>query len=584
MLVFKKLKSFYLPFKRDVIWSLVFMLIVAVITALYPVILQVTIDEVVLGGKYDWVPWIALGLIVIMVVKAFSTFIQHYLADIFGIKSVYLLRNALYEKLQRLSFSYYDNAKTGDLMSRLTADVEGFRFFVSFGFSEVLRFIIVVGTSLCVMFYYSVSLTLVTMMSLPFLSVVVYKFDSAVHPAFRGIRESFGRLNTMVQENINGIHTVKALSKEEEETKRFDYSNHEYKSKQLSTSGVWSKYFPLMELIGNISVILLLAYGGLQVINGALKPGELVAFYSLVWFIIWPIMNLGFTINMFSQAKASGERLLEVLEADETIIEGQSIRNIGGMEGSVVFRQVTFHYQKEKTAALKEISFSATPGKTIGLIGATGSGKTSIIQLLSRFYEPTTGEILIDNRPIQDYGLKMLRSHIGLVLQETFLFSSTIKANIAYGRPEAKMEEIIDAAKRAKAHDFIMELPEGYDTKLGERGMGLSGGQKQRIAIARAICMNPAILILDDSTSAVDMETEFQIQKALREFMKGRTTFIIAHRISSLKHADEILVLDQGSIIERGTHEQLLANDEAYRSIYNLQYQDQAAIMQKAGG
>ncbi|MFP5108794.1 ABC transporter ATP-binding protein [Neobacillus sp. C211] len=584
MFVLKKLKSFYLPFKRDFIWSLLFMLIVAAITVIYPVILQVTIDDVVLGRQYDWVPWIALGFIALMAVKAFSTFIQHYLADMFGIKSVFMLRNALYEKLQRLSFSYYDNAKTGDLMSRLTADVEGFRFFVSFGFCEVLRFIIVVGTSLCVMLYYSVSLTLVTMMSLPFLSVVVYKFDRAVHPAFRGIRESFGRLNTMVQENINGIHTVKALSKEKEEMKRFNSSNQEYRTKQLYTSGVWSKYFPLMELIGNISVVALLAYGGFLVINGALKPGELVAFYSLVWYIIWPIMNLGFTINMFSQAKASGERLLEVLEADETIIDGDDIRSTGRMEGKVAFNQVTFHYRTEESEALKEITFSVLPGTTIGLIGATGSGKTSIIQLLSRFYEPTAGEIRIDDRPIQEYGLKMLRSQIGVVLQETFLFSSTIKANIAYGRPDAEMEEIINAAKRAQAHDFIMELPEGYDTKLGERGMGLSGGQKQRIAIARAICMNPAILILDDSTSAVDMETEFQIQKALREVMKGRTTLIIAHRISSLKHADEILVVDQGRIIERGTHEQLLAHDGAYRRIYNIQYQDQTAIMQKTGG
>lgn len=584
MFVFKKLKLFYLPFKKDFIWSLLFMLLVAAITVIYPVILQVTIDDVVLGRKYDWVPWIALGFIVIMGVKAFSTFIQHYLADMFGIKSVYLLRNALYEKLQRLSFSYYDNAKTGDLMSRLTADVEGFRFFVSFGFSEVLRFVIVVGTSLCVMFYYSVSLTLVTMMSLPFLSVVVYKFDRAVHPAFRGIRESFGRLNTMVQENINGIHTVKALSKEKEETKRFNSSNQEYRTKQLATSVVWSKYFPLMELIGNISVVALLAYGGFQVISGALKPGELVAFYSLVWYIIWPIMNLGFTINMFSQAKASGERLLEVLEADESIMDSDDIRHSGRMAGKVNFEQVTFHYQSEEAAALKEITFSAPPGTTIGLIGATGSGKTSMIQLLSRFYEPTAGTIVIDDQPIQEYGLKMLRSQIGVVLQETFLFSSTIKANIAYGRPDAALEEIIDAAKRAQAHDFIMELPDGYDTKLGERGMGLSGGQKQRIAIARAICMNPAILILDDSTSAVDMETEFHIQRALREVMKGRTTFIIAHRISSLKHADEILVLDQGRIIERGTHEQLLAHGGAYRRIYNIQYQDQAAILQKAGG
>ncbi|MFZ7946112.1 MULTISPECIES: ABC transporter ATP-binding protein [Bacillaceae] len=581
MLVFKKLKSFYLPYKRDFIWSTLFLIIMAGITVVYPVILQMTIDDVVLGRQYGWVPWISLGFIMIMAVKGLSTYIQHYLADMFGIKSVYLLRNALYEKLQRLSFSYYDNAKTGDLMSRLTADVEGFRFFVSFGFAEVLRFVIQVGASLCVMFYYSVSLTLVTIIALPFLSIVVYKFDKAVHPAFRGIRESFGRLNTKVQENISGIHTVKALSKEGVEIERFTASNHDYRVKQLHTASVWSKYFPLMELIGNISVVTLLAFGGYQVINGEVKPGELVAFYSLVWYILWPVMNLGFTINMFSQAKASGERLLEVLEANETIYDEDHVRGSGKMDGHVVFRHVSFQYHKEETAVLQDVSFDAPPGSTIGFIGATGSGKTSVIQLLSRFYETSAGDILIDGRPIKEYGLSMLRSQIGIVLQETFLFSSTIKANIAYGRPDASMDEIIDAAKRAQAHDFIMELPDGYNTMLGERGMGLSGGQKQRIAIARAICLNPAILILDDSTSAVDMETEFQIQQALREVMKGRTTFIIAHRISSLKHADEILVLEHGRIIERGTHEQLLAGNGPYRRTYNIQYQDQEAIMER---
>ncbi|NWQ40774.1 ABC transporter ATP-binding protein [Bacillus sp. EB106-08-02-XG196] len=582
MLIFKKLKSFYLPYKKDFIWSMLFLVLIAGITVVYPMILQLTIDEVVLGNRYDLVPWISLGFIAIMAIKGLSAFIQHYLADMFGIKSVFHLRNTLYEKLQRLSFSYYDNAKTGDLMSRLTADVEGFRFFVSFGFSEVLRFVIVVTASLFVMFNYSVSLTLVTIAALPFISIVVYKFDKDVHPAFRGIRESFGKLNTKVQENISGIHTVKALSKEAVEIERFTKSNQDYRTKQLNTAAVWSKYFPLMELIGNISVVVLIGYGGYQVINGALKPGELVAFYSLIWYILWPIMHLGFTINMFSQAKASGERLLEILEADETIYDREDVKNIKKITGSVVFDQVTFRYHNEGTAALQDISFEAHPGKTIGLIGATGSGKTSIIQLLSRLYEPTEGKIFIDGRPLKEYRLKTLRSEIGVVLQETFLFSSTIKANIAYGRPDATIEEIIAAAECADAHDFIMELPAGYDTMLGERGMGLSGGQKQRIAIARAICTDPAILILDDSTSAVDMETEFSIQQALQEVMKGRTTFIIAHRISSLKHADEILVLDNGKIVERGTHEQLVNNHGTYERIYHIQYQDHAAIMEKA--
>jgi ABC-type multidrug transport system fused ATPase/permease subunit len=335
-----------------------------------------------------------------------------------------------------------------------------------------------------------------------------------------------------------------------------------------------------MEFIGNLSVVLLLSYGGLMVINGRLQPGELVAFYSLVGFLIFPIMNLGFIINMFSQAKASGERLLEILEEPEDIREKpDAVRNVR-FRGEVEFRGVTMKYTGDNQEAVEDISFHVRPGQIIGLIGPTGSGKTTITQLLARFYEPQKGEVLIDGRNIKDYSLYTLRSQIGYVPQESFLFSSTIKANIAYGRPDATMEEIIEAAKRAQAHDFIMELPDGYDTVLGERGLGLSGGQKQRIAIARAICMNPSILILDDATSAVDMETEFAIQKALREVMKGRTTFIIAHRISSLKHADEILVLENGRIVERGTHEFLLQNGGLYRRIYDIQYRDQAAVLQ----
>ncbi|BDG34646.1 ABC transporter ATP-binding protein [Saccharococcus caldoxylosilyticus] len=581
MSVFRKLKQFYLPYKKDFIWSMIFLLVVTGITVVYPMILQQTIDNVILGGQYDLVPWMALGFIAIMALKAWSTFIQHYLADMFGIQSVRALRDALYEKLQRLPFGYYDNAKTGDLMSRLTSDVEGFRFFLAFGFSELLRFLIMVGASFCVMLYYSPTLTFVTVAALPFLAVVVYQFDKRVHPAFRGIRQSFGKLNTKVQENISGIHTVKALSKEATEIERFNEKNGNLRTSQLVTSALWAKYFPLMEAIGNICVVLLLAYGGYLVTHHQLQPGELVAFYSLTWYILGPIMQLGFTINMFSQAKASGERLLEILEAEETIRDDKADASLTTIRGEVEFRNVTLHYRNKAALALENISFYAHPGKTIGLIGATGSGKSSITHLISRFYERNKGEILIDGRPIEHYPLKTLRSHVGVVMQETFLFSSTIKANIAYGRPDATMEEIIEAAKRAGAHDFIMELPEGYDTILGERGLGLSGGQKQRIAIARAICKNPSILILDDATSAVDMETEFRIQSALREVMKGKTTFIIGHRISSLKHADEIFVLDQGRIVERGTHEELLRQNGLYKRIYDIQYRDQATVLQE---
>ncbi|AGN36049.1 ABC transporter ATP-binding protein/permease [Bacillus paralicheniformis] len=574
----KKLKDFYWPYKRMFLWSLVSMLLMTAITVVYPIILQMTIDEVILGGRYGLVIWISLGFIAVMAAKGAATFFHQYLGDMFGIRSVYRLRKELYSKLQRLPFKYYDSAKTGDLMSRLTADVEGIRFFLSFGFAEAIRFILLVTFSLSVMFSYSVPLTLVTIASLPFLGAVVYRFDKKVHPAFRNIRKSFARLNTKVQENISGMNTVKSLSKEDFEIQNFTHSNDHFRNKNLNASFIMSKFFPLMEFIGNICLVALLSFGGWLVMQNSLKPGELVAFFSLVNYLMWPIMNLGYVINLFSQAKASGERLLEILDAKEEITDsGHAVKN-GRLNGDVVFSDVSLQYTKENAEALHGVSFQAERGKTIGLIGATGSGKSSIIQLLSRFYEPTSGRIMIDGKPLEHYSLKMLRSNIGVVPQESFLFSSTIRSNISYGNPDASMEEIIESAKRAQAHDFIMELPNQYDTMLGERGLGLSGGQKQRIAIARAICLNPGILILDDSTSAVDMETEHRIQLALREVMRDRTTFIIAHRISSLKHADEILVLDKGVVKERGTHEQLLEENGLYKRIFDLQYKDQNVL------
>lgn len=579
MNTFKRLKEFYWPHKQYLLWSLFFLIILTCITVVYPIILQITIDEVVLGNQYELIIYISLIFFGLMIIKGISTFSFQYLSELFGMTSVYHLRNALYEKLQALSFKYYDNAKTGDLMSRMTADVEGFRFFLSAGFAELIRIVILIGVSMSVMFYYSVPLALVTMFAIPFLGIVVFKFDKRVHPAFRNVRKSLGRLNTRIQENISGINTVKSLSREDFEIDRFSNSNEDYRQKYLYTSKLWAKYFPLMEFIGNLAVVSLLGFGGYLVINEQMALGELVAFFSLVWYILGPIMNLGFVVNMFSQAKASGERLIEILDENEDIEEKENAVD-APIKGHVTFNNVSLRYVEDDDAALKNISFDAPPGKIIGLIGATGAGKTSITQLITRFYEADEGEVLVDGRPVSDYKLKTLRSHIGFVLQEPFLFSMTIRENIAYGRPDVPDEQIIDAAKRAQAHDFIMSMPKGYDTLLGERGMGLSGGQKQRIAIARALCINPSILILDDATSAVDMETEFKIQLALKEVMKGRTSFIIAHRISSIKHADEILVLENGEIKERGNHDELLARNGIYRRIYDIQYQDREEIMQ----
>ncbi|WP_062050554.1 ABC transporter ATP-binding protein [Bacillus sp. JCM 19034] len=582
---FKRLKEFYWPFRSLFILSLLALVVVTIMTVLYPMILAFTIDEAIENGRFELIPYLALAIMGTMIIKGGAVYVHQYLGDLFGIKAVRKLRDTLYEKLQYLPFRYYDNAKTGDLMSRLTADVEAFRFFLSFGCAQALNIILLVGFSMSVMFYYSVPLTLVSMVTLPFLVISVLKFDKRIHPGFRGIRKSLARLNTKVQENVSGMNTVKALSQEDEEISRFADSNEDYLKKHIDLSKIWGRYFPLMEFLGNLSAVILLAYGGYLAIQGSIQIGQLIAFFSLVWFIIGPIMQLGFIVNMFSQSKASGERLIEVLEepvrpddAKENVLKEKE-----DFVGEVIFNNVSLTYGSKQQQALKDISFEATKGKTVGLVGATGSGKSSIIQLITRFYERSSGEILIDGRPIEDYKLQELREQIGAVLQETFLFSSTIRDNIAYGRPSATMEEIIDAAKRADAHEFISELPDGYDTVLGERGLGLSGGQKQRIAIARSIIMDPRILILDDATSAVDMQTEVKIQRAFQEVMEGRTTFIIAHRISSVKHADEILVLDQGEIIERGTHDELLALENGqYRRIYDIQNQDQEYVLQQA--
>jgi len=339
-----------------------------------------------------------------------------------------------------------------------------------------------------------------------------------------------------------------------------------------------SKFFPVMELLASISVAVLLAVGGTLVIKGQLSLGDLVAFFSLIWFIIGPMWGLGFHINNYTQSKASGERVLEILnhKIDVKDIENATDLSAVDVKGEVTFENVTFAYGN-KLPAVKDISFEASPGKVIGFLGGTGSGKSTIIQLLMRAYDVSEGSIKLDGQDIRTVSVQSLRRQISTVFQETFLFSSSIRNNICYGMNEVSMEEVIRVSQLAKAHEFIMELPDGYDTVVGERGMGLSGGQKQRIAIARALLKNPKILILDDATSAVDMETEQEIQAGFQEVMRGRTTFIIAHRISSLRHADEILVLDEGRVAQRGTHDELTQIPGPYQDVYRIQYADHLA-------
>ncbi|MNZ57819.1 putative multidrug export ATP-binding/permease protein [compost metagenome] len=519
--------------------------------------------------------WIALSAVGVVVVKAFLQFLHGFFGGRLGNYLAYRLRNACYEKLQFLSFRYYDTAKTGDLMSRLTGDLEAIRNFVGFGFAQLLNLGLMVTFGTAVMMSIHWQLTLITMLTIPFLAGVALKFESKIHPAFQEMRMALSSLTTAVQENIMGVRTVKSFAREPYEMEKFAHRNERYKNNQITAALLWSKFFPVMELLASISVAVLLAVGGTLVIKGELSLGDLVAFFSLIWFIIGPMWGLGFHINNYTQSKASGERVLEILNQTIDVHDEEHAVSLVSeqVQGHVEFDHVTFAYGN-KMPAVVDIHFDAPRGSVIGFLGGTGSGKSTIIQLLMRAYNVSEGTIRLDGRDVREISIQSLRRQIATVFQETFLFSSSIRNNICYGMADVSLDEIVRAAKLAQAHDFIMELPDGYNTVVGERGMGLSGGQKQRIAIARALLKDPKILILDDATSAVDMETEHEIQSGFQEVMKGRTTFIIAHRISSLRHADEILVLDEGRVVQRGTHEELIQVSGPYQDVYHIQYAD----------
>lgn len=573
--VFRQLKPYFWPEKKLLFGAIACLAVATALGLVYPNLLRYLIDDVITEKQFELVPRLALVVVLVVSLKGMFQFLHGLCGGRLGNRVAYHLRNALYNKLQYLSFQYYDKARTGDLMSRLTADLEAIRQFIGFGFAQILNVILMLVFGMGMMFSINWKLALLTMISMPFLAFTAVRFEGKIHPAFRMVRQSLSTMTTAVQENITGVRTVKSFAREPHEVTKFSARNEDYKAMNIESSGIWAKYFPIMEILANLSVVILLGTGGYMVIENTITLGELVACFSLIWYIIGPMWGLGFHINNFTQTKASGEKILEVLHHYMHVKDQQEAIALKSedVSGHVRFDHVTFAYP-EKQPALYDFTVDAPPGSVIGLLGSTGSGKTTVISLLMRAYNVKDGKVMLDGKDIRSLQIESYRNQIATVFQETFLFSSTIRNNIAYGCKEVTMDDIIRAAKLAKAHDFIMELPEGYETVVGERGLGLSGGQKQRIAIARALIKDPKILVLDDATSAVDMETEHEIQAGFGEVMKGRTTFIIAHRISSLKHADEIIVLDKGRIVQRGTHQELLQQEGLYRQTYEIQYAD----------
>ena len=508
-----------------------------------PLLTQRIIDDFLPAGDMESILRFALLIVGIALARGITTFCQRYNMEYTAQKVVYDIRQRLYMHVQELSFSFYDSARTGDLMSRLTSDVETLRGAMGMAFINLISNVLQIVYALAILMSFDVQLTIVSLIFMPFLVWAVREYAIRVRPTFRLVQEQMAQLTSVMQENIAGIRVVRAFAREEHESEKFLVQNRTHFERALASARLDAFYSPLMTFISGLSGTFLLWYGGNAVISGRLQLGEWMVFNTMLMQLIWPVRMFGWLVSMVQRAAASGGRLYEVLDTQSDVADAPDAVAMPITSGLVEFDNVHFSYDK-RVMVLEQLSFKANPGETIAILGPTGSGKSSVINLIPRFYDPQEGTVRIDGVDIRQYTVDSLRRQIGIVLQETFLFSDTLKANIAYGRPDATDEEIIEAAKSARIHDFIAGLELGYETVIGERGVGLSGGQKQRVAIARALLMQARILILDESTSSVDTETEHAIQQAFAQLTANCTTFVIAQRLSTVRNADRILVLD----------------------------------------
>ena len=570
--IIKRLWTYIRPFKVQFILTTIVLLAAVGVGMINPYLIGLLIDRVIKGGQLHLLRLLTTGLVVASVVGSVLQYTHSYSFEDLSQKVVYSIRHDMYRHLQSASFSFYDEAHTGELMSRLTGDLEGVRHFMVGGFPTLISSMVTFIGVTAILFNMNTKLTLMCLSFSPLLAITAISFERKMERAHSDIRHQMAAFNRFIQENITGIRVVKAFAREKYEVERFRAENDEVYKKNMVAGLLRSRFGPLLELLSSMSVVALISYGGWLVMRGEITVGMMVAFNGYLWSLIWPMRNLGTLLDMIGWVISSGQRIFDLLDTDVSMPVKPDAYKPDKVRGDVRFENVTFKYGGD--VVLEDVNIDAPAGKKVAIMGATGAGKTSIVNLICRFYDPQKGRVLVDHVDVRDWDLKTLRRNVSVVMQETFLFSDTIANNIAYGNDNAPMDEIIAAAKAACAHDFIMEMPEGYDTVVGERGVGLSGGQKQRIAIARALLINAPILILDDATSNVDMETEHEIQQALKHLMTGRTTFIIAHRISAVKDADEIIILEKGRIVERGNHDQLLEMKGVYYDIFKDQYKD----------
>lgn len=532
-----------------------------------PWLIRYGIDSHILEGKGDKLWLISLAMVIIIIFKGFFDFLKRYLSEVVAQNVIHDMRTALYRHLNRQSFSFYDTSRTGDMMSRVTADADDLHGFLSTASIFISSNLLTILGILGVMVMWELRLALLYLMMLPLMILGMYKYAATVRPMFAKVRKKFAVLTETIQEDLSGIEVTKLFGQEMRESQDFNRKNREYINANLASAKVSAFWMPYTNFLMGIGTTLVIWYGGRLVINDVISLGLLAGFVGYIALLLRPVRQTGMMINSASRAIAAGERIFEVLDTPPEVSDAADARPLPEIKGEVRYENVSFSYAKGREV-LKNVSLQVSPGETVAVIGPTGSGKSTLLHLLPRFYDPDSGRIIIDNYDIRKVTLDSLRSQIGIVLQDTFLFGASIGENISYGRPDADMRQIVECARAAQINDFIESLPLGYETPVGERGVTLSGGQRQRIAMARVLLTEPKLLILDEPTSSVDTETESKMQKALGAVIRNRTTFIIAHRLWTVRNADRILVVRGGQIVEQGTHEELLDRDGFYKEVH----------------